>query len=267
MVARLSPAHRRGEASGYFQTGLMIASGMLPAAALWFLDLTNFTAVFLVASVSALAGSGLSLAIRLQKRAAPVRQAESLLASLVERGALLPSALLLLLNLSFPAAAAFVPLYAREIGVENVALFFLIQGTANVVTQATLGRLSDRIGRSLTIAIGFFIAGTGLVLLSQASNFANLTAGGAIYAFGSSVANPALMAMVMDRAQPAKIGAAMATYSLSFQIGSAGGALAGGYLIRWSGFESMYLVVILPLLIGIGITWLLRGARPVHAAV
>jgi MFS family permease len=262
MAATLAPPERRGEASGYFQTAMMVAVGFLPAIALWLLGFTSFSLVFLLASIAGILSAAITTIIRSTRRPAPVARNERLLESLYERGALLPSALLLLQNLPYPAAIFFLPLYARDIGVVEVAALFLVQGVVIVATQSGLGRLSDRIGRAPTIAAGLALAALGLVMLSQAAGFALLVVAGAIYVFGNSIAGPAILALVMDRANPAKLGAAMATYSLSFQIGNAGGALATGLLVALVGYRSMYLVTVLPLLVGLIITWMTRASRP-----
>lgn len=271
MVANLAPPHRRGEASGYFGTALMIATGFLPSVALWLVDAFNFAVIFLLAGLAPLIGAALTLGIRGGTRPGPAVRSRGLLASLVEPGAFLPSGLLLLLNLSFPAAVFFLPLYARELAitVDTVALIFLVQGSTTVLIQAGLGRLSDRIGRSPAIACGVLITMGGLLLLSQARGLPTLAAGGALYACGFSIVSPALMALVMDRAQPARFGAAMATYSLSFQVGNAGGALVGGLLIDWSGYRVLYLASVLPLLLALAIVarnWQ-AGAQPAKAAL
>jgi MFS family permease len=266
MVASLAPPERRGEASGYFQTAMMVAVGFLPAVALWLLDATSFSLIFLLASLAGLLSAAIIAVIRGARQVVHARQEESFFSSLFERGALLPSGLLLLQNLPYPAAIFFLPLYARELQVANVAALFLIQGAVIVVTQSGLGRLSDRIGRAPAIALGLALAACGLGILSQAAGFGSLAVAGAVYVFGNSVAGPAILALVMDRADRRKIGAAMATYSLSFQIGNAGGSLATGILIALAGYQSMYLIALIPLLLGIVITWLTRSRRTVAAS-
>jgi predicted MFS family arabinose efflux permease len=52
------------------------------------------------------------------------------------------------------------------------------------------------------------------------------------------------MALAIDRAEPGRMGAAMATYSLGFQLGLGGGAAVWGVVISQFGFSSTFWVAI-----------------------
>lgn len=259
-VARIAPPRRRGEASGYFQMSLTTAGSLLPSVALWLLDLTSYHVVFLLAGLAGLLSAVTTVGMRPAQPKAPAARSERLLASMVEPSALLPSAVLFLMNAAFPAAVFFIPLYARQLEVHNVAIFFLIQGLTSIAAQGGLGRLSDRIGRIPTIALGLLAAIAGLLLLSRAGNLPLLAAGGAFFMFGFGVINPALFAFVMDRARPEKIGAATATYTISFQMGKAVGSFVGGFLIVWTGYRALYVISALPLVACLALLLLLHRA-------
>jgi predicted MFS family arabinose efflux permease len=251
MVARLAPPERRGEAAGYFQVALAIPIAFLPSVALWLHAAYGFNLIFVVSAVAAALTALLTLLVTPESRPDSVARPGSLLASMVEPSAFLPSALLLLVNLAFPAAVFFVPLYARELEVDNVAIFFLVQGVVNVIAQAGLGGLSDRIGRSPTIAAGLVTAAVGLVVLGWAGDLAIMSLGGGLYQLGWGLVNPALLALVIDRTHPARRGAAMATYLLSYQLGAAAGSFIGGYIILLSGYRALYMAVAAPMLAGL----------------
>ncbi len=52
------------------------------------------------------------------------------------------------------------------------------------------------------------------------------------------------MALGMDLADPRRRGSAMATFSLSYQVGAGIGALLAGSMITLSGYRGMYLTSI-----------------------
>ena len=54
-----------------------------------------------------------------------------------------------------------------------------------------------------------------------------------------------LIAMAMDRSRPERRGAAMASYSMAFQLADGGGSLLCGVLIEVAGYPATYLVVAL----------------------
>ena len=63
-----------------------------------------------------------------------------------------------------------------------------------------------------------------------------LTLGGILYAAAAGFTSPAMMALVMDQSPPARLGSAMATYTLGFQFGSGLGAALWGLMIDSVGF-------------------------------
>jgi MFS family permease len=65
---------------------------------------------------------------------------------------------------------------------------------------------------------------------------AALTVGAGTFAVGVSLVSSATSALTIDRAPVGKLGAAMATYSLGYQLASGVGSLVWGALIAASGF-------------------------------
>ena len=64
-----------------------------------------------------------------------------------------------------PAVLAFLPLYARTLGIENIGLFYVVAGATNIVIRPLLGKKSDSLGRGPAIAAGFAALLIGLTLL------------------------------------------------------------------------------------------------------
>jgi predicted MFS family arabinose efflux permease len=61
------------------------------------------------------------------------------------------------------------------------------------------------------------------------------------------------MALGMDLADPRRRGAAMATFSLSFQMGNGIGSVMAGSLITLVGYQGMYAGSIVVLVCGLGL--------------
>jgi MFS family permease len=186
------------------------------------------------------------------------------LARLIDAGVLLPSMLLFSLSLVQPATSAFVPLYARSLGIEvgSVSWYYLANGLAVVIGQAVLGRVGDRLGRARSLGLGLLVSALGLVLLVLATNLWLLLLGGIVFALGSALVLPSSMALAIDRANPRRRGTAMASYSMWFQVGNGAGAAAAGLVADLFGLRAMYLLALVPPLAGLSIVvrrW--RGFR------
>jgi predicted MFS family arabinose efflux permease len=66
------------------------------------------------------------------------------------------------------------------------------------------------------------------------------------------------MALAIDRANPARRGTAMATYSMWFQVGNGLGAATAGLAADLFGLRAMYLLALVPPVAGLALvarTW------------
>ncbi len=263
MVGILTPATRRGEAAGYYQVALTAGPAALPALGLWLLDANGFAIVFLLAGLLGFFGAFAVVGIESQPRPVrPAQRSQSFLSALFEKEALLPSSFVLLSISTGPATTSFLPLLARDRGIDNVAAIFLIGGVVAVVAQLTLGRASDRIGRDASLFVGFVISAVGIFLFTQATTFVTLLLASLIYRVGGAAITPAAMAMVMDRTPAGRQGAAWATFSASFQLAFMVGGLLSGFIISAAGYNALYLTCTALTVSGLGVLGLSRRMAP-----
>jgi MFS family permease len=177
---------------------------------------------------------------------------------LFDRGVLLATALNLTCTLASPAVGAFLPLYARDLGIGNIGLFYIIAGTTSILMRPILGRKSDSMGRGPSLALGFLSQLAGITLICLANGLPMIVLGGVFTSFGFALNGSATTALAMDLANPARRGKAMATFSVSFQLGAGVGAIIAGGLADLVGFRGMYagagLIVLCGLLLLL-LTW------------
>jgi MFS family permease len=267
LVGRLAPPARRGEASGIYNLMPGLASVMMPAIGLLLLPAYGFDGAFLVAAamgagallVALFAGVGRHLA----KQAATQKP---LSRSLLERGAVLPMTLEVLFTSVQALFLTFPPLFAlaNGIDVQALALYYPVVGGMLVIARAVLARLSDRVGRGPVLVGSTIVASAGLVVASFATDVLMLTIAGMLWALAASVSSPTSMALAMDRSEQGRMGAAMATYSLGFQMGLGVGAAVFGFVIEVAGFPAPFLLALLfelALLGLLAISWKSINAR------
>ena len=262
-LALTAPEQRRGEAAGYYTSVTASASVVLPALALWMIGSGGYFWVFVLSAALPLAG--LPLALR-PARAAPASrsrpQSDAAPGGLIDRGVLLATGLNLCATLVMPSVMAFVPLYARSLGVEHIGWFYVLAGLTNILARPALGRRSDAMGRGPAIGLGFGAQCIGLALIVAASDVGLLLTGGVFVALGSSLVGSTTTALAMDLADPARRGQAMASFSISFQIGGGAGAILSGALADLVGFRGMYLGSICITLGGLALLAAARKSLP-----
>lgn len=261
MLAWAAPASRRGEAAGYFTVATNSANTFAPAVALWVIAMPElgFAAAFLLAGGVGLATAVVVWAIGparagtsgIERSAHPTQEAGRKVAGLFDRGVALPAGLLLCMTLTYTAASSFVPLYGREVGIENVGAFFVAGGVVSIVSRLVLNRTLDRGGRGLWIVVGFSLLIGGFLLLLWSTTLEMMVFAGVVHALGSSIAHPILLALAIDQSDQERPASSLATYSMAYQMGTVVGAPVAGFLVEWAGYRGMFVGAITA--IGVGV--------------
>ena len=254
MLADIAPPKRRGAASSYLQIARTSLGFYLPYVALKLKAFAGFWLPFLLTAIAGILAAPTVLGVKerpkLPRPALAAGEKRSLFDTLFERDSLFASSLLFFSTVSGPAAGVFIILYAKHLGISEgkIATLFLIRGLFSIAAQSLLAGLSDRIGRAPAIAVGYLTTAGSMVLLSQATGLYPLMLGMVLSTTGGALGPPAIQAMAIDRSRPERRGAAMATFSLSFQLGSFVGGIAGGFLIDLLGYSPYYAVSAVPAL-------------------
>ena len=242
VIAELSPPARRGEAMGWFGIANSIAYILGPAGGLAVVGRTGYAALFLLAAGAAALGLVCIWLLPLPARKASPPARLPRLGDIFSRAALLPSAILLFLYLPYGSLISFIPIVATQRGLTNPGLFFTVYAAAMLLVRSKAGEISDRHGRAAVILPGMVIAAVSLVVLALAPGPAGILAGGAIFGIAFGMAQPTLMALVVDRVSPAERGKAVGTFYVAWELGVAAGAAGSGWLLNSIDFEMLFLV-------------------------
>jgi len=157
-------------------------------------------------------------------------------------------------------------LYARWLGVEveSISVYYLAVGGAVLLGRFTLRHVADRYGRGRALVGGFACGIVGLLVMATAASLWQLVVAGVVFSIGQALQQPSTLALAIDRANPRRRGAAMASYTLWFQIGAGVGSFGAGALASALGYREMYLVAIAAPVAGLALVaskWRsLRGA-------
>jgi MFS family permease len=264
-LALAAPTRRRGEAAGYYTSATSGAAIVFPALGLWLLEMPGtFTTAFLGSIVFTLLG--LPFAITLARATATARATrpanDDRVSGLLDRGVLIATVLNLCSTLAMPSVMAFLPLYARSLGIEQIGLFYVIAGVTNIVVRPLLGRWSDAMGRGPAIALGLAAQLVGLALIVAAEGLALILGGGVFVAVGTAMVSSTTTALAMDLANPRSRGQAMATFSMSFQLGAGVGGIIAGAAADLFGLRGMYLASITITACGLGLLFGTRRLLP-----
>jgi len=252
LLARIAPEAKRGAASGLYSGVQSSAQIFFPPIALWLLyaSFGGYRAVFLVTAIFSIAGAvtGLMLApsvprpVRVQIRDEQTRWWREIF-RFIEPEILLPSILLLWLNISLPAITNFIILYAKETGIGNFAAYFIAIGATSMLGRPLLGRLSDKIGRPRSVATGFSLQVLGLFFFTVVSDLVGIIVCGVLYMLGNAIGSSTTLALAVERADPQRRGKQMATFSVAYPLSYGLGSLITGSAVEFAGYVGMFFIL------------------------
>jgi len=146
-------------------------------------------------------------------------------------------------QLGFGAVVPVIALYAEEFGVSQTAigLTIAIYGLARFLVNYPTGRLTERIGRKPTLAIGGAITVLGTLLCAFAPNYSVFLGGRFIAGAGAAVVLTAGQVVLADIASPHNRGRVMAIYTGVFLSAVGVGSFPGGWLASNVGLASPFI--------------------------
>ncbi|SNR58879.1 Predicted arabinose efflux permease, MFS family [Blastococcus mobilis] len=241
LAAQVAPPERRGESIGLY--GLAIAVPNLiavPAGVALVLDGHVGWLSWLAASpiLGAFLVPMLVRSTAEQPRAAATgtRRAAVL-------AALAPSLVLFVVTLAGGGLVTFLPIERPDGVLATVAL--LLFGLTGAVTRWRAGMLADRLGSRLLLPLALVVAALGMALtaLGLWAGPAWVLAGAAVFGAGYGATQNLTLLAAFARAGEGGTTTASALWNISFDAGTAIGALALGFLAAGIGLDWTYVVV------------------------
>ena len=149
-----------------------------------------------------------------------------------------PGIVFFCVGVGWAALAAFLAIYARDIGMATSDSLFLVLSLTVLATRALAGSLADRLGPNVVLfpCIGAVVAGQLVLAVFREPATAYL--GLVLFGAGFSGLFPVLFTIVVDRAPEAERGAAMSSFNVFYDIGAPLGGYGVGALIDAGGFEA-----------------------------
>lgn len=219
----LAPDHRRGEAASYFSVALYggLALGPLVGESLAHRGFGGVWAAGAgLAAVAALASVGIA---RGRVVADPPRR------KFLQRDGVWPGVILLLGLIPFTAFSSFVPLYAEDVGLDNVGGVFLLYAGLVLLVRVLGARLPDRLGWQRGSTVALVAVTSGIWVLAAWGSVPSIHLAAIGLGVGMSLLYPALFTAVMAAAPEDERSHAIGTFSVFFDLSQGfGSALVGG---------------------------------------
>lgn len=237
-----APPQRLGQTIGVFGLTMLSMNAIAPVVVEELAVRRGWSLAFAAASVGSLLCAGLSRFLD-DGEHRPDRSAG--LASLwrvAKRPDQLRSALVIsLVGSCFGSLFVFHQLYAIELGMAEVQVFFVAYAAAAVAARLGLGGLGDRFGRQrlASLMLVLYAAGAfGMTALAQVG----LAPLGALFGLAHGLFYPAYNAMAVENSPPGERGMRMALFQGWFNAGVAGGSFALGFVAEAHGYPTIFVL-------------------------
>ena len=153
----------------------------------------------------------------------------------------LPTAwIALCIGMGFGVVNAFIAIFAQPRGLPNPGVYFMVEAIAMLLSRTFSGRLADRHGRASIIVPGMILTAMALVILPLAHGLSLFMVSATLLGIGLGTAQPATMALLIDRVRPEQRGLATNTYFMGWDVGFFIGSFLLGVVSQHWGFGVMW---------------------------
>jgi len=158
----------------------------------------------------------------------------------------LPHAAVNLFNQSVKwSVMTFMALYAADLGVERIALYFSIQALATMVFVPFLSRLSDKLGPEKMLIPAQILELVAIMLIVFGRSLPVFLLAALLFGIGMAGEEPTLMSECV-KASGNERGKATNTYYIGTDLAQLFGCYGAGILVDFFGYSQMFFIVAIP---------------------
>lgn len=258
IVTDILPKKRLGEGMGYFGLSSSLSMAIAPIVGLWLMGEWGFPVLFQSMIVMAILALCISLMVRnrydlTNHNRINIRR---ILTELIEKKALPASLTIFFISTVFGAVNSYIALYAKEIGISQVGAFFTVNALAMIIFRPLAGVWSDRHGKKI-ILLGLLSMGISMALVASTKMFVLFLLAAVFFGIGFGFCQPSLQALAVRNVLPQRRGAANGTFFTGFDLGIGLGVIIWGGVAAYVGYQKMYLLTIISLILSGLIIWIL----------
>lgn len=243
------PKPRLGEGMGFYGLTTVFSMAIAPAIGLQIIKIWGFSNLFYTSTFLAFLGAIAALFINYQRIEASEAVKSGVKPALIEKCALKPAIIVFFIALTYGAVVTFIALYAAQFNIENIGIFFTVYALTLLASRPYFGSIADKKGFDFAIIPGIVCVGLTMLILFFAQNLYFFMAAAICYGIGLGAVQPSLQAMAVFNVPPQRRGAANGTFLSGFDLGIGVGSMLWGFIAKISGYSTMYLLAVIPVII------------------
>jgi MFS family permease len=224
MITDLAPVERRGEAISYWSVAVYSGFAFGPALGEAVQREWGYETLWYVAAGLGFAGALIGSFTREVAR----EKATGPPGHLLNRKALGPGSVLFAGLIATAAFSAFVPLYADDVGIEDVAIVFVVFGVLVLLIRVLGARIPDALGGARSGTVALLTTAAGMTVMALWGTAAGLMTGVVFFAIGQAFLYPAMLLLALQGTDDSERGSAVGTISSCFDLSQGLGSLVVG---------------------------------------
>ena len=236
MITDLAPVERRGEAISYWSVAVYSGFAFGPALGEAVQREWGYETLWYVAAGLGFAGAIIGSFTREVER----EKTSDPPGHLLNRKALGPGSVLFAGLIATAAFSAFVPLYADDVGIEDVAIVFVVFGTLVLLIRVIGARIPDALGGARSGTVALTATAIGMAVMAVWGTAAGLMSGVVLFAIGQAFLYPAMLLLALQGTDDSERGSAVGTISSCFDLSQGLGSLVVGGVAALTSYRGTF---------------------------
>ena len=243
------PREKLGQGIAYFSLAQASCQAFGPGIGLYLSRTMGYRTTFAVGASIMVCASIAALNIK-NKHVKRDKKFRISFRNLIAVEALIPAVLAFFFAMTNYNINAFLAIFGEERGCgETIGYFFTVYALVMLISRPLIGKLSDQYGFVKVLLPSMVCFAGAFLIISISSNIWMFLLAAAVSAFGYGACHPAVQALCMKCVPVEKRGAGSTTNYIGQDLGNLVGPVIAGFVIQSVGYEMMWRVMIIPVLI------------------
>lgn len=231
LATKYIPAEKMGEGIGYLGLGMVVGSAVAPGLGLAIADAFGMKMSFFISALFAATAHALLYFFKEEKKKVNVAKKFSF-GDMIALKALPFTLVSSTFSFTNGIIASYLILYADEIGVSGISIYFTVYAVVLFIIRPIAGKLMDKKGIRITVIPGLLLAAAAMFILGRSRTLILILITGVIRSLGQGAGQPSLQTGSIEIVGKEKSGVATSTYFLGADISQGVGPMIGGFVVQ-----------------------------------
>lgn len=248
------PKTRRGEGIGLYGLSNTVAMAIGPIVGVFILHNFNYNVLFFSGSIAVFISLIFLIFVKYTLDYDPHKLNKKInMESFIEKKVLYIAVSMTLLCIGYGGIVSFITFRGKEMGIQNPGWYFLIYAIILFLIRPISGKIFDRHGPKIIMGVGFVASIFAYIMLATDFGAISFYGSSMLLGIGWGTIGPAGMSLSINMVDDTRRGVVNATIVTSFDLGIGIGAILLGFVSKFLGYSSMYLLCAAFMAIGMGV--------------